>query len=333
MSEVVQVQTKRLQPHPRHSHYHSDFLANMTRYMYIRADVEKNGIMTPLQVRAETGEILDGHMRLSLAQDFGYETVPVIFLECNEEEAEYWLVESNRTRRNQEQDPIRVAHQIRLLKDKYGVRPGEHPDQEQQTVDELAQLIGIHRRQFYSYLRLNYLIEPFRTMVSGMRIGIRAGVALSRLSREQQTRVFEQLRGLEDEIKSDVVEALIESMSPVEQDVVPSAPHHSKQAELDAAISEIDAEFPDLPAVPPNLRLRQTVETASQLLSVKGSEQFVQAITKVKIEKHLRKIARAESDIVGLLTTEMTDMEMLDVCEQMLDRIKRKVDEARVRIK
>jgi ParB/RepB/Spo0J family partition protein len=86
-----------LRPAPRNANHMTD-----ERYAALREGIRAEGFLQPLLVRPDPNgpgaEIVDGHHRARAAQEAGLESVPVVMVDCTDEEAARLAIGLNRRR-------------------------------------------------------------------------------------------------------------------------------------------------------------------------------------------------------------------------------------------
>jgi len=80
-----------IEPHPDN--------ANVGNVEAIAESIRVNGFYAPIIVQASTGYIIAGNHRFKAANSLGYEQVPVVYLDVDDEEAKRIMVADNRTTR------------------------------------------------------------------------------------------------------------------------------------------------------------------------------------------------------------------------------------------
>lgn len=111
--EVVQVAVAELSQHPEN--------ANNGDVDAIEESIEVNGFFAPILVQRSTGYILAGNHRYLAAQQLGAGTVPVIYLEVDDEHAKRIMLADNRTARLGHDDEGQLGE---LLKELYATDVG-----------------------------------------------------------------------------------------------------------------------------------------------------------------------------------------------------------------
>jgi len=127
-------------------------------YEALKADIAKRGVLIPIEVDEETGEILDGFHRLRACQELGIDP-PVVARQLGSEQAriEHALV-LNLLRR--QVGPIAWAHGFERLAESRGVRLGRGGDRKStdtMSVDSAAKLaaeVGVNERTARRRLKL-----------------------------------------------------------------------------------------------------------------------------------------------------------------------------------
>ncbi|WP_206922946.1 ParB/RepB/Spo0J family partition protein [Alicyclobacillus suci] len=168
------------------------------RYLMIRDSIVANGIKTPILVQRNTNMIIGGHTRCEIAIDLGFPSVPVQYVDVDDDQAEYMLIEDNLDRAQDEKDLMKVAWQCSRLKELEGIEQGRPKKTRHDVVvlDSIAAKLNMSSRTFQRYISLNKLIPSLQKLVSDGKIGIAAGSILSRLSKEGQENVFDSIKEL-----------------------------------------------------------------------------------------------------------------------------------------
>jgi ParB-like chromosome segregation protein Spo0J len=167
------------------------------RYLMIRESIAANGIKTPLIVQQGTNMILGGHTRCEIAIELGINEVPVRYVDVDEDEALYLLLEDNLDHAEDEKDPMKIAWQCQELKRLIGRekgRPKKTDRDDRFSQESIAKKLNMSEGMFKRYVSLNKLIPELQRLVSAGKIGIMSGSELSRLSPEKQQKVYESIR-------------------------------------------------------------------------------------------------------------------------------------------
>ena len=106
---VDQVEMEEIDLHPNN--------ANVGNVDAIVESIRVNGFYTPLIVQSSTGYILAGNHRYQAAQKLGYKSVPVVYVDVDDEEAKRIMVADNRTTRLGHDDSALLAELLEDLGD------------------------------------------------------------------------------------------------------------------------------------------------------------------------------------------------------------------------
>ena len=157
-------------------------------------------------------EMLSGHNRANAAKMAGLTEIPAIVKTgLSEAEAYVYVIETNLMQRSfaelmpSEKAAVMAAHYdkvccqgkrndiIRELQILSGVEPKEtccHNGNKFKSLDVIASEYGFSSRNAARYLRLNYLIQPFKNLMDENRIALLAAVDVSYLSEDEQQRLW-----------------------------------------------------------------------------------------------------------------------------------------------
>lgn len=192
--ETVLVNPTTLSDHPKRDQYHSSG-KNSGRYQMILSTIRTDGIKAPIRVQKSTNCIIGGHLRRDASVELGLETVPVVFLDVTDEEAEYLLIVDNLDRMEDERDPIKIARQCQRLREQEPVKRGRPVDDGSgDSFQSIHERLNMSKSNFQRYLSLLKLIQPLQNLVSQLKIGVKAGEKLAGMSPEQQWKVFESIQ-------------------------------------------------------------------------------------------------------------------------------------------
>lgn len=175
--------------------------------------VTENGILLPTLVRpSQDGngyEMVSGHRRMKAAELNGYDKVPAIIRNLNDDQATIIMVDSNIQREEILPTERGFAYKMKLEAMKHqGRRTDLTSGQVGQklksvySVEKLANEVGESYKQVQRYIRLTELIEPLRDMVDGLRedkkkIAFNPAVELSHLSKDNQELVVRYIEELD----------------------------------------------------------------------------------------------------------------------------------------
>lgn len=334
---TTMVQTKLLQPHPKHRYYHTSIAEIPGLYERVKQDIAQNGMLTPLLVRSGTHVIVDGHMRQQIAFDLAMETVPVILSDMGDDEAEFALVNENRKRQSKETDPIRVARQMAIIKERFGLKNGHHANQdEDQTMEDLARDYDLSVRQVYKYLRLIRLSTDFQRLVSSKMLGIKSAVRIAGLPPNAQAKFF-QIAVSTGSTKTALAESLVSEW--IEEYWATrkqrrTEPNFSEdQAMLnrvDAVTDAIDRKYEVDEVLGTDRLLRQSIVKMAESLPAESGARFQKAVADRNTQRHLRAIKRLESRLMAVLLPDATpEPKVLDEMSRALVRVTTKLEEVR----
>jgi ParB family chromosome partitioning protein len=179
--------------------------------------VKEHGILNPVIVwKHEDGyEMLSGHNRQNAARLAGLEELPALVKTgLTEDEAYVYVIETNMMQRSfadllpSEKAAVMAAHYdkvccqgkrndiIRELELMNGIQKKEtcgHNGHRLKSRDIVAKEYGFSSRNAARYLRINYLIRPFKDMIDEGSLALLAAVDLSYLKEEEQHMIFEIL--------------------------------------------------------------------------------------------------------------------------------------------
>lgn len=173
--------------------------------------IRKHGVLNPVIVHeTENGlEMLSGHNRQNAAKLAGVREIPAIVKKnLTDEEAYIYVIETNVMQRSfsellpSEKAAVlsehyqkicgtmkhdEILHELHLLNGKNG---GGHNGHRAKTRDIVAAEYGFSSRNAARYLRINYLIQPFKDMIDDNKMALLAGVDISYLTDAEQETVW-----------------------------------------------------------------------------------------------------------------------------------------------
>ena len=172
--------------------------------------IKEHGVLNPVIVRkfGKGYEMLSGHNRANAAKLAGITEVPAIVkADLPDEEAYVYVIETNLIQRSfndlmpSEKAAVMAAHYdkvccqgkrndiIRELELLNGIEPKStcgHNGHKLKSRDAMAAEYGFSSRNAARYLRLNYLIQPFKNMMDENKIALLAAVDVSYLTEDEQ---------------------------------------------------------------------------------------------------------------------------------------------------
>jgi ParB family chromosome partitioning protein len=189
MSSILNIETNNLHPFPNHP-----FKVRSDESMQATIEsIKAYGVLVPAIVRPrkEGGyEIIAGHRRKYACEQAGLETMPVIVLDLNDDEATIIMVDSNLQRENILPSERAQAYKMKMEAIK---RQGERNDLTSCQVgtklrsdERLAEDTSESARTVQRYIRLTELIPPIQELVDDKRIGLTPASEISFLKPKEQ---------------------------------------------------------------------------------------------------------------------------------------------------
>ena len=191
-------------------HDHTFHLYEGERLQDMVQSIKEHGVLNPVIVRKlDKGyEMLSGHNRANAAKLAGLTEVPAIVkADLPDEEAYVYVIETNLMQRSfndlmpSEKAAVMAAHYdkvccqgkrndiIRELELLNGIEPKStcgHNGHKLKSRDSMAAEYGFSSRNAARYLRLNYLIQPFKNLMDENKIALLAAVDVSYLTEDEQ---------------------------------------------------------------------------------------------------------------------------------------------------
>lgn len=228
--EIVMIDPSALIPHPRRAEAgdrfdNSEALESLPpNLVSLQANILQNGIRDPLLVQNGTNVLLTGHFRRAVALQAEWTAVPAQYLDVNDEEA-YWIMLNDNWQRNESimDDLMAVARNmyhfaLRLQMDSDLERNGLNEHQSGSLRDtfsvkfssevskEVRRKFDITRSTIKKYFQLLKLIPELQSWVSAKRLGLEGGALLANMEESAQqdfARVYSNVVKVTDlEIKS-----------------------------------------------------------------------------------------------------------------------------------
>lgn len=195
--EVVYLPVDVLDEHPDNRVIYGDVDSKLDELV---ASVRMCGVLDPLIVRPKESdryEVLSGHRRKRAAELVGLAEVPCI-VRTDSVHPCLVLVEANRSARDPK--PMQKAKEVRHLRELFESRRGRPAGDEKLCNDcTIYEKLGMTRRTFYLYDKLNDLIPELQDCVDRGVFGVVLGERLAGLPPEVQRSLYEVLG---DDIKS-----------------------------------------------------------------------------------------------------------------------------------
>lgn len=171
-----------------------DRMADTTR------SIQEHGVLVPAiaRPRADGGyELISGHRRKRACELAGFDTMPVIVREMDDNAAVLVMVDSNIQRENILPSERAFAYKMKLEALR---RQGKRSDltssqvgMKLQALDIVGQESGESRNQVHRYIRLTHLIPQLLTMVDEKKIAFNPAVELSYLKQEEQSQLLDAM--------------------------------------------------------------------------------------------------------------------------------------------
>lgn len=193
VNKVVQIETDKIIPNPYQPRREFDDLEGLAQ------SILQNGILQPLTVRREKGEIelVSGERRLRAAKMIGMETVPCIIVEMNGRNSAVMALIENIQR--QDLSVFDEAEAIAKLIDFYGM-----------TQEDAAAKLGKSQSTIANKLRILKLDEETRSKITEYGLTERHARALLKLPEERRCEVVETVHNRN--LNVEATERLIETM-------------------------------------------------------------------------------------------------------------------------
>lgn len=162
--------------------------------------IKQIGVVSPLIVRPDPEggfEILSGHRRLHAAQLAGFETLPVIVKEMDDDAAIIFMVDSNLQRENILPSERAFSYKMKLEAMKHQGQRGDltsdQVGQKSWAVNQLADDANESKTQVQRFIRLTNLIPEILDMVDEKKIAFNPAVELSYLKPSEQKKFLEAM--------------------------------------------------------------------------------------------------------------------------------------------
>ena len=181
--------------------------------MHLVESIAQNGLLSPIIVRKivhKRFELISGHRRLRAFQLLGRDTIPAEITNLTKEEATLYMIDSNLQRSVILPSEKAFAYKMRLeaIKEyKWRMNAGRVPERDFEAIYKLLApvgpptqgasskilecIIGESRTQIQRYIRLTELIPEILNLVDEGKLGMRTGVELSYISKDNQRSIFE----------------------------------------------------------------------------------------------------------------------------------------------
>ena len=181
--------------------------------------IKEHGVLTPVivQKKRDGYEMLSGHNRANAAKMAGLTEIPAIVKEgLTEQEAYVYVIETNMIQRSfndllpSEKAAVMaeqydktccqgkrsdIIRELEILAGNETESTCGHNGHKLKSRDVLAKEYGFSSRNAARYLRLNYLIRPFKDMMDRNEIPLLSAVDVSYMPEEEQQALYDLLTG------------------------------------------------------------------------------------------------------------------------------------------
>ena len=196
IGSVLRVPLSQLHPHPQNPFAVRDDSAMQE----LKESVSQNGVLVPAiaRPRAEGGnELIAGHRRKYACEQAGQDSMPVIVLNLNDDEAVIQLVDSNIQREDILPSERAKAYKMKMDAIK---RQGARTDLTSPNIsakfrsdDSVGEKDGISGDTVRNYISLNNLTPPLMRMVDEKKIALTPAYQLAALSTQEQELLVETM--------------------------------------------------------------------------------------------------------------------------------------------
>lgn len=174
------------------------------KYNEVKDSINTLGLLTPLLVRVKDSgrfEILAGHNRKNICKDLGWDEIPVIVMDVDDDEAEEIMVDTNVEQR-EEMSPMEIAKAYAVKHKALGKRQGQRNDINKgtkgKTEDIIAKEYEVSGMTVQRYLRLNNLLPEFQQVVDDGTVKVKSAFDLGLVDQKTQKIILQTVK-LEDQ--------------------------------------------------------------------------------------------------------------------------------------
>lgn len=189
---VYKIPVSDLKPHPLNPYHVRDDDAMQE----LASSIQKHGVLVPVIARKKDDglELIAGHRRQHAAQKIGLDSIPVLVLDLDDDDAIIQLVDSNIQREGVLPSERAWAYKLRMdaMKHKAG-RPTKEDEENSPKIsanfrsdDELGVLAGVSGDTIRNYISLTNLIKPIMDMVDDKQISLSPAYAIAALPKADQ---------------------------------------------------------------------------------------------------------------------------------------------------
>lgn len=151
------------------------------------ASIEEHGILQAAVVRKDPSggyQIISGHRRHMACMKLGYEKMPVVIVEMDDEDATTCMVDANFSQRKE----IPISCKVRAYRQKFDAQ--KKKGKITATYDELGEAAGESGKTVQRMLRLSYLSDELLDLMDVGKLGVVQGVSISYLDEDDQQLVL-----------------------------------------------------------------------------------------------------------------------------------------------
>jgi ParB family chromosome partitioning protein len=195
IAQVVEISIEKLHSFANHPYK----VQNDSKMQLLIDSVAKNGILTPLLVRARIDgdyEIISGHRRKAAATNVGLKQIPAIIQNLDDPNAVIVMVESNHQREEVLPSERATAYKMEMDAIK-ALRKQNKVLSQVETKPRSDQLLAMaskeSRATIQRYIRLTYLCEDLLRLVDEGQIAVSPAVEISYLPMELQTSLMDAM--------------------------------------------------------------------------------------------------------------------------------------------
>ena len=164
--------------------------------------IMQNGVLEPVILRAlEDGdyEMISGHRRLHAVKEIGFEKIPAVVKEYDDDEAVLAVVDSNLQREEILPSEKAFAYKMkydamRRIAGRRHKKKSAHSERKGQADIELAEQVGESRTHLHRYLRLVKVIPKILDLVDKNALALATAVEISFLDHKVQEMLYAYMR-------------------------------------------------------------------------------------------------------------------------------------------
>lgn len=163
------------------------------KYNEVKESIKALGLLTPIIVRPKSDgryEILAGHNRVDICKDLGWNKIPAIVKDVDDDEAQEIIADTNVAQRD-EMTPMEIAKAYDIKRRAIGKRQGQRTDLSKddikgKTEDIIGKEYEVSGMTVQRYLRLINLNPELQKAVDDGRIKVRTAFELGLIDKDTQ---------------------------------------------------------------------------------------------------------------------------------------------------